>query len=190
MKRFAFLLFGLILILAQPNRSSAISVKMGVGINYYAVNDPVFKEIYGKGNFMWSGSLGFEVIRMIELRGEANYFKANGEMTFTKENLAFTMTPLIAGIRWRVFEGRRWSPYLGTGVDFYFYEEKVPVRFEKVSESITGFHIEVGSYVRIRSGIFLDLNLRYVKADANLLKEPIKLGGYRMGIGLGYQFNL
>jgi outer membrane protein W len=190
MKRLASLLFALILILIRPNTSYATSVKIGIGINYYAVNDPLYKEIYGKGNFMWSGSLGFEVIRMIELRGEANYYKANGEMTFTKEDLAFIMTPLILGIRWRVFERHRWSPYLGTGADFYFYEEKVPLRFEKVSESITGFHIEAGSYVRIRSGIFLDLNLRYVKADANLLEEHFKLGGYRMGIGIGYQFNL
>jgi hypothetical protein len=52
--------------------------------------------------------------------------------------------------------------------------------------STTGFHIEGGSYIAVGRRFHIDLNLRYVKADAKPFDETIKLGGWRAGVGVGY----
>jgi outer membrane protein W len=59
-------------------------------------------------------------MRRLELRAEANYFRDKGEMTKTKEEITFTIIPIVLGVRYKVLEFNRLSPYLGAGVDFIF----------------------------------------------------------------------
>jgi opacity protein-like surface antigen len=73
-------------------------------------------------------------------------------------------------------------------MDFCSYKENVPERLGDVSESTTGFHAEVGSYLDVMRGFFLDLNIRYLKATVEPFDEKINLGGLRVGLGFGYRF--
>lgn len=188
MKNSMTVILVLFFIVILSNYGLAEDFKAGGSLNYYSVTDSIYKDTYGKGNLMFGCSLSYEVIRKLELRAEANYFRDKGGMTKTKEEITFTIIPIVLGVRYKVLELNRLSPYLGAGVDFYFYKEDVPPRFEDVLDSTTGFHIEVGSYVNVIHGFYLDLNVRYIRANAKSDDETIKLGGFRAGIGMGYCF--
>lgn len=162
--------------------------KVGLYINYYAISDSIYRDLYGSGNLMFGGSISLEMIRKLEIRAEGNYFRDKGKMSVTEEELTFTINQIIVGIRFRVFESKKFSPYLGAGVDFFSYKENYPDRFEDVSDSTTGFHIEVGNYYNLAPRFHLDFNIRYIKADAKPFKEGIGLGGLKAGVGIEYRF--
>jgi len=70
----------------------------------------------------------------------------------------------------------------------FHYRENLLKRFEVVSDSITGFLVEAGSFLDLTRHFYLDANIRYIKADVKLFDEAIKLGGLNIGIGIGFQF--
>jgi opacity protein-like surface antigen len=89
-------------------------------------------------------------------------------------------------MRVKLIEIKKLSPYLGAGVDFYFFKERA--RMGDTSDSTTGFHIEGGSYIALGQRFHIDLYLRYIKADAKPFDETIQLGGLRAGVGVSYSF--
>lgn len=168
--------------------SFAIGLKVGGSVNYYSVEDSVFKDTYGEGNLMYGVFLSFVATSRIELLAEANYFQEKGEMTLTNEEITFTLRPVILGLRLRLADVKIVSFYLGGGVGYYSYTENLPGRFEDVSDSTIGYHGEAGLYVSVIPKFFLDLNVRYSIANAKPFDETIKLGGLRAGIGFGVSF--
>jgi len=157
-------------------------------VNYYAISDSLFKDLYGTGNLMFGGQVSFEIIEKYEIRGEVNYFRDTGKMPITEEEIKFTFMPIVLGMRYKVLKVSLISPYLGAGVDFISYKEDVPDRFEDVSESTTGYHVEAGSYIKMTGRFYIDLNVRYIKADVEPFDEKIKLGGIRVGLGFVISF--
>ncbi|MDH4220279.1 MAG: porin family protein [Candidatus Aminicenantes bacterium] len=171
-----------------PAYSSPLGLKVGGSVNYYTISDSLFKDLYGNGHFMFGGYMSFEIFEKYEIRGEANYFRDTGEMPITQEEIKFTFVPIVLGIRYRILKVSIISPYLGAGVDFISYKEDVPDRFEDVSESTTGYHVEAGSYINMTGRFYIDLNFRYIKADVEPFDETVKLGGFRAGLGFGIAF--
>jgi opacity protein-like surface antigen len=166
--------------------SLAGGVRVGGSIGYYSVADSIYKDTYGSGNLIYGGSLSYDLWRNFEIRGEVGYFRDKGEMTLTKEKIKLSMIPVVIGMRAKLVKIKKLSPYLGAGVDFYSFKERA--RLGDTSGSTTGFHIEGGSYIALGRRFHIDLNLRYVKADAKPFDETIKLGGWRAGVGAGYSF--
>lgn len=166
----------------------AQTFKIGSHVNYHSPTDSIYKEVYGKGGPMYGASLSGNVFWKIEIRAEVNYFQDKGRMTLTEEEVKFTLTPIVVGMRVRMIETNRLSAYLGAGFDFCPYKEDLPDRFEDVSESAIGYHIEVGTYVYLFRGFYGDIHIRYLRLDAEPFEEKIKLGGLRAGIGIGYRF--
>jgi opacity protein-like surface antigen len=166
--------------------SSAGALRVGGSIGYYSVADSIYKDTYGSGDFIYGGSLSYDLLRSFEIRGEVGYFKDKGEMTLTQEEIKFSMIPVVIGMRVKLVKIKKLSPYLGAGVDFCSYKERS--RLGDTSESTVGFHIEGGSYIALGQRFHIDLNLRYVKADAQPFDETIKLGGWRAGVGVEYSF--
>lgn len=184
MKKIEFMFAVLMLLVVLIQYSFAENFKLGGSFNYYAVTDSVFNEVYEEGGLMFGGSLSYEPIKRLEIRSEANYYQAKGEMTFTKEEVTFTIIPIVIGLRVWIVEIKKFKPYLGAGINFYSYKEELPERFEDISESTTGFHFEGGTYLNLAKMFYLDFNFRYISATA----ENIKLGGPRIGIGIGIHF--
>jgi len=166
--------------------ASAEGFRLGGSLGYYSMADSIFKNTYGSGNFMYGGSLSYDLMKNIEIRGEISYFKDKGEMTLTKEEIKFSIIPIVIGMRYKLVEIKKLSPYLGVGLDFFSYKEKA--RIGNTSDSTTGFHVEGGSYITLGRRFHIDLNLRYTKADDKPYDEKIKLGGLRAGIGVGFSF--
>ena len=189
MKKVITLIFTLFLMMGFSHSALAKGFKVGCSLNYYSPQDSIYKDTYGKGNFMFGGFLSYEVkvLMNLEFRVEANYFQDKGEMTFSKEEINFTLTPIVLGLRFKII-GKKMSPYLGVGIDFCSYKEKLPERFEQVSESTTGFHMEAGSYLNLTPRFLLDLNIRYSQINAESFDKTLSLGGFRVGIGIVYSF--
>jgi len=181
------LIFILSSFLIFPSILLAESIRVEGCLNYYSVSDSIYKDIYGSGNIMFGGSIGYEVINKLELRGEFNYYQDKGEMTLTKEEITFTIIPLVFGLRYQLVKNKV-NPYLGAGLSYYTYKEKLPSRFGNVSDSTLGYHFEGGAYFNLTKNIFIDLNFRYTIANAESEDETIKLGGFRAGFGIGYSF--
>jgi len=189
MRKILILITVVLFIIGFSNYSFADSVKLGLSMNYYSVEDSLYRELYGKGNFMFGVFLSFEVKRTLELRGEWNYFRDKGEMTLSKEEITFTMImPFVLGARIKFIETNELGLYIGAGLGVFYYKESFPPRFEKFSESATSFHLEGGSYLNFIHRVYLDLNIRYIKADVAPYEETMKLGGVKAGIGIGYRF--
>jgi len=160
--------------------------RVGGSVGYYSVPDSIYRDSYGSGNLMYGVFLSYDFMRNFEFRGEVGYFKDTGEMTLTKEEIKFSIIPVVLGVRIKLIEIEILSPYLGAGVDFYSFKEKA--RIGDTSDATLGYHIEGGSYISLGQRFYIDLNLRYVKADAKPYDETFKLGGFKVGIGGGYSF--
>jgi len=160
--------------------------RAGGAISYYSVADSIYQDTYGSGNLIFDASLSYDLLSYLEIRGEVGYFKDRGETTLTREEITFSMIPVVIGLRAKLLTTGRFSPYLGAGIDFCSFKESA--RLGDTSDSAVGFHLEAGSYIDLGRSFHLDLNLRYVKADAQPLDETIKLGGWRAGVGVGYSF--
>lgn len=168
--------------------SLGLGLRVGGSVNYYSVEDPVFKDTYGQGNLMYGFSFSLEAIKKFELRAEANHFREKGEMTLTEEEITFTLRPVILGLRLKLVDVGLVSVYLGGGAGYYFYTENLPDRLEDVSDSTIGYHAETGVYVNVVPKFYLDFNVRYTIANAKPFDETLKLGGFRAGIGFGFSF--
>jgi opacity protein-like surface antigen len=176
----------LALLLVLPLFSPAAKLRVGGSLSYYSLSDPIYEDTYGSGNLCINASISYDPLKYLEIRGEVGYFKDTGETTLTREEITFSMTPVAIGLRAKWVTTAKFSPYLGFGVDLVSFKEKA--RLGETSDSATGFHLEAGSYVELGRRFHLDLNLRYIKADARPLDETIRLGGWRAGIGVGFSF--
>jgi opacity protein-like surface antigen len=181
---FAFAIF--VLGLAQPAFSGPL--RLGITAGYYMPSDSAYKDLYGQGNLMFGGSLGFELIRKLELRLEGGYFQDSGKMNLTEEDLKLSFIAASLGARFRFVDGKALQPYVGAGVAMYSYKEDLPARLEDVSKTAVGLQGEVGGYYALTNKILLDLNFRYVLMNTKPLNESVKLGGLRAGLGVAFQF--
>ena len=189
MKKIKFIFIVLILFVGLSHYSFAKNFKLGGSFNYYSVaDDKIFKEVYEDGGLMFGVFLSYEPIKRFEIRGEANYFHAKGGMTFTKEEVTFTIIPIVIGLRIWTVEIQKFKPYLGSGLNLYSYKEELPDRFDDVSDSTIGFHFEGGTYLNLAKMFYLDFNIRYVFATTKSEHGNTELGGLRAGIGIGIQF--
>lgn len=166
--------------------AGAGGLRVGGSIGYFSLAGSIYRETYGRGNFCAAAFLGYDLSRNLEVRGEVGFFKDAGEMTLTREEINFSMVPVVIGMRVKPVAIQRLCPYLGAGVDFCFFKERA--RLADTTDSTTGFHVEAGSYFALGRGFHLDINGRFVKAAAKPLGETIELGGWRFGLGASFTF--
>lgn len=188
MRKFISISF-LLLFSIISTQAFAQGFKAGAFLGYYAVNDSAFKGAYSAGNLMLGAFLSADIVKKLELRAEVNYFSTKGEMTLSNEEVTFTLTPVVAGLRFRVIETKGFSPYLGAGIDFCSYKEKVPERFGgDISGSKTGIHGEIGAYMSLGQKFQIDINFRFVSAKIEVLEKEREIGGFRGSLGFAYRF--
>jgi opacity protein-like surface antigen len=161
--------------------------KIGAHTGIYSPADSFFKEMYGSGSLMFTGSVSLELIRNLEIRGEYNYFQDKGAMTDSQEELKFTIKDIVLEVRFRFFSGKKISPYLSAGFDFISYQEDYPERLGSYADKMEGNHLGAGFYFRLNNKFNLDFNVRYINADAKPFDEVIKLGGIKAGLGVEFR---
>ena len=163
-------------------------LRLGLMAGYYMPSDSAYKDLYGQGNLMFGGSLGFDLIRKLEVRLEGGYFQDSGKMNLTEEDIKLSFFAESLGARFRFVDEKALQPYVGAGVAMYSYKEDLPARLEDVSKTAVGFQGEAGIYYALSAKVLLDLNFRYVSMSTKPLNESVKLGGLRAGLGVAFQF--
>jgi opacity protein-like surface antigen len=181
----------LILVLTLIQSAFSGPLRLALTAGYYMPSDSAYKDLYGQGNLIFGGSLGFEFIRKLEIRLEGGYFQDSGKMNLTEEDLKLSFFAGSLGARFRFVDGRALQPYVGAGVAIYAYKEDLPARLEDVSKTTVGFQGEGGIYYALSAKILLDLNFRYVLMNTKPFAysgESVKLGGLRAGLSVVFQF--
>lgn len=188
MRKIITIVLYLFLFLVLPNHARG-DMGIGLGAYYYHITDSSYKEIYREGNLMFNSTLSVVFTKKWEGRIEISYFQKKGKSTLKDESVKLVLTPVFAGLRFRIVDTSQVSPYLGAGIDYFLYKEEVPQSFgDDVSDSTIGFHAEAGVYFHMGKNFLLDINFRYVKADAKPFEEKVGIGGLRAGVGLEYRF--
>ena len=168
---------------------------IGITSGFYFVQDEDFKEIYGGSSFIFGGEYSFVLpiksIKSLDFLLGFNNMQATGKTTFLEEELKLSMKHFSFAIRY-IMNLKRFSPFIGPGIDYITYKETYPEDFpiDSIEGSTLGFHFQVGSYIHITDFLSTKLFFKYNIAKTTRDDIEITLGGYHVGIGLAYRFNL
>jgi hypothetical protein len=153
----------------------------------YAMNEPRFDAVYKSGGLMSGLSLSSAVVSDVNFYLDVKYYSREGELTFSKEKTTFYIVPISLGVRY-IYPLGLFNPYLGAGLDFYFYYEENPIG--TVLNYTNGFHIAGGTYIRISQSVpvLVNVRLKYTWANAEENSVSIQLGGFEYGVGVAFVF--
>jgi len=153
----------------------------------YDMNEPRFDAVYDPGGLMSGLSLSTAVVSNVNFYLDIRYYYREGKLTFSKEKTTFYIVPVDLGFRY-IFPLGLFNPYLGAGVDFYFYYEENPIG--TVLNYTNGYHITGGTYIRFSRSVpvLINLRLKYTWAKAEENDVSIQLGGFEYGAGLALAF--
>ncbi|MFZ2054908.1 MAG: hypothetical protein WAU81_12030 [Candidatus Aminicenantales bacterium] len=153
----------------------------------YAMNEPRFDAVYDPGGLMSGLSLSTAIVSNVNLYLDIRYYSREGKLTFSKEKTALYIVPVDLGFRY-IYPFGLFNPYLGAGLDFYFYYEENPIG--SVLNYTNGYHITGGTYIRFSKSVpvLINLRLKYTWAKAEENNISIQLGGFEYGVGLVLAF--
>jgi outer membrane protein W len=175
-----------ILTFSSPERTIPQgSVEFTLGI--YSMNEPRFEAAYPSGGVMGGLTLSSVVASNVNFYLDIKYYSRQGTLTFSKEKTTFYMVPIDLGVRY-IYPLGFFNPYLGAGLDFYFYYEDNPIG--TVLNYTNGYHITGGTYLRFakRVPVMVNFRLKYTWAKAEQNATQIQLGGLEYSAGLAFAF--
>ena len=165
----------------------------GLSWGYYFLRDIDFQDAYGNGGSFFRGEVAFLLpfnINSLDIWASAGYFQKSGQTTVTEEEIKLTFTSLSLAVRY-LRNISRFTPFVGTGIDYMFFKETYPTDFPiaSTSGSDLGFHFQAGSYIDILSFLSAKIQIRYILAKTMANEVEADLGGVEYSIGLVYRFN-
>jgi hypothetical protein len=164
-------------------RQGSVELLLGT----YDMNEPRFDAVYPSGGIMPGLALSVAIVSDFNLYLEAKYYSRQGELTFSKEKTNFYMIPVSLGLRY-IFPLGMFNPYLGGGVDYYFFNEDNPIG--TLLTSTPGYHLSGGIYFRFSQSVplMLGLKAKYTWARTTNNDIQVQLGGLEYGVGLTLVF--
>jgi hypothetical protein len=153
----------------------------------FTPRDAKFKKVYHKGGGIQGLALSGNLVANVNLYLEVKSFYRTGELTVSKAKTKFLLLPLSVGVRY-IYPTRWFLPYAGIGTDFFFYYEDNPIG--TVANYAPGYHILGGTYIRASESFpfWLNLKLKYTKAQATYQDRTLELGGVEYAVGLALAF--
>lgn len=151
------------------------------------MNEPRFDAVYETGGLMTGLSLSSAIVSHVNFYLDIKYYYREGELTFSREKTTLYIVPVTLGVRY-IYPFGLFNPYLGAGLDFYFFYEENPIG--TVLNHTNGIHIMGGTYIRPSRSVpvLINIRLKYASAEAEQDGIPIQLGGFEYGVGLAYSF--
>jgi hypothetical protein len=153
----------------------------------YNMNEPRFEAAYPSGGPIGGLTLSSALASNINLYLDIKYYSRQGALTFSQEKTAFYMAPIDLGVRY-IYPLGFFHPYLGAGLDFYFYYEDNPIG--TVLNYANGYHITGGTYLRFVKSVPVMVNVRFkytwAKTEQNAIQ--VQLGGLEYCLGLAFTF--
>lgn len=173
----------------NPCQIGKYSFSLGLGIRNFS--DSLFKNIYGNSGTSYNVDLGVKIGNSLETFLHTDYFKKDGELTYTKEKTTLTIIPIELGLRCLIGLNKQCKPklfpYLGAGVGYYLCKEENPIgNFDKNG---IGFFVEGGLRFYLAGSFFIDAKLKDVFLKVkNDLGNNMNTGGFSYMGALGITF--
>lgn len=158
---------------------------------YFYPTSKKFREIYKSG-----GPEGeIEVSKTFRENwigwGNVNYFQKDGRSLGLHDKTTIHMIPLSLGLKYQFLFCNSISPYLGGGLTYTILNIKNDSEFVKkhVTKGGFGFVIKSGIYIDLSERFLLDIFADYYYQKMHFYtKHNVDVGGFKMGMGLGYRF--
>jgi hypothetical protein len=184
-KRYLLFFLALLLCVIRPVFSQSIKqLKIEAQVKLYNLSDERYKKVYGSGSVIPNFSMTYGG-GLFEIKAETEYFKKQGKMTLSGEEVTLVIFPISFGTRFKFLKSK-FKPFIGAGIGLYRYKETLPPRLDDVSGSTVGFYAEIGFYFMTFKKIDIDLNAKFISAKVK--NTEVNLGG--LSIGFGIAFNL
>jgi len=168
-----------------PSVSIANTGTIEANLSYfYPMFEEAFQDIYG-GGLSYGGDLTLNVWKNVGIWFGASSFSGKGELTFTREETQISLVSLVLGGNYTFFT----SPvnfYAGLGARFVLYKESNVLG--EVNDSGFGIEAKVGLYKKLLAGLFVDLFVGLSTCRMQPADFKINVGGFKSGIGIGYEF--
>ncbi len=174
-----------------------VVTKMAVGLTagYMTLQDDAFQDAYGEGGLFFGGEYSFLLpidLESLDVWTGVSYFQKSGQTSITEEELELRITTFSFAVRYLKKMSRRFTPFLGVGVDYIVYKEIYPEDFiiESVGGSTLGFLGQAGTYINVVKNLDFKINIQYNIAKTTENEIEVNLGGIKYGASLVYRFNL
>jgi opacity protein-like surface antigen len=164
---------------------------IGAMAGYFYPSQSSFRKIYNKPLWPVELQLGWTLSRKMSVFGSVRYLETSGKtVLLTAQNPEETYA-----LRWRIATLRlgmnywlrpfRFTPFLGAGVSYSFYQEhwlEAPLVNE---DKKTGFFIQAGARYRLSRRLHALAQLEYSSVPAGSgAQGRVNLGGLNLSLGL------
>ncbi len=146
--------------------------------------DNFFEEIYGEG-FAFGLEIDIFLWKKIDFYVAGNFYSKQGKLTYTQEPTKVRILPIEWGLRYR-FLSRKINLYTGIGLGYVSANESNFIG--DVSTKNIGYNLGLGGYLSLYQNLILDVFVRYSWYKVHPTSIDVNIGGYDIGIGLGYSF--
>ncbi len=174
---------------AQADRAAGPAKKRGRFMfgpyaGYFQPQDDWFKRIYGEGDVIYGGRLGFRIWSGLHLWLSLSRFQSIAGTTFTADRTVLTLLPASAFLRYNIGSGF-FSPYAGVGYTLTSVSED--------SEAVGNFKssggnvaAEAGFELRLNRHLAIDLGARFaqIKIQPEAIPAEVDIGGLQAGVSL------
>ena len=151
---------------------------------YFYPTEKAFRDIYS-GGLMYGGEISIGIWKNFGIWFGGSYFSKKGKLTFTKEETKLQIMPIGGGLKCRGSIGA-FNFYVDLGLDYYQFKESNPIG--DVNKNGLGYVGKIGSYIKLKGGLLIDLYADYSSCKIKPVDIKIDIGGFAVGIGLGYEF--
>jgi opacity protein-like surface antigen len=173
----------------DPCRIGKYSLSVGAGMRNFS--ESLYKTVYKDSGMSYNLDLGVIVSKSLEAFLHTDYFKKDGELTYTKEKTTLKIIPIELGARYLIAATKQCRPklfpYLGAGAGYYMVKEENAIgTFDKKS---FGFFVEGGLRFYVAGSFFIDAKIKDVFLKVkNDQDKNINLGGiaYMGAIGISF----
>lgn len=169
---------------SEPPAKKRGRFKFGPFAGYFQPQDDWFKRIYGEGDVIYGGRLGFRIWSGLHLWLSLSRFQSIAGTTFTADRTVLTLLPASAFLRYNIGSGF-FSPYAGVGYTLTSVSED--------SEAVGNFKssggnvaAEAGLELRLNRHLYIDLGARFaqIKIQPEAIPAEVDIGGLQAGISL------
>ncbi|HDP95283.1 MAG TPA: hypothetical protein ENN40_07980 [Candidatus Aminicenantes bacterium] len=175
------------------------SLALGAGMR--SINEDIAESLYGKNNLVYSLDLAYSAADFVDIFIHTDFFKVNGETTFTGESTSLSIVPIEAGMRLRL-SGHRLEPNLGFGAGYYMIKDEIDIAGETFTfkKNQVGFFIDGGLRLYVTRTLFVFAQGRFTflkvkpedstdEDETGIIYYPERdLGGFLVSAGLGIRF--
>ena len=172
----------LFLLLSGLAFGQGLSIKMK--FSFFVPQENYFESIYG-GGFTYGTEIDIVLWKKIDLWASGYFFSKQGELTFTKDPTDLKIFPIEWGLRYR-FLSKRINLYAGIGLGYVSLKESNFIG--DVSTRNMGWNLGLGGFVTLFQNLILDVFVRYSWCIVNPASIKVNIGGYDIGMGIGYSF--